>query len=337
MIVKRNDIEYFKLSKFTEDTVEREAIICNKQLRASYGLKSNNLTISQYAVGIQYVDYRIENGNNAQMRFYVGNSVEPNLSIQQTEGVNIISLNRPTECSHTFKANTFDTFTDTDMVLQRNGVEYFRLDDFVGVDCINVASDKGLTSSYIYCHSFNNRGWSVDTVFYGSNVAGDVRVEYMRWNYTNQKLDFNAPIDNTGISAIGNLVNTTPSDERLKTNIQDIDVNYSDCVKNTKIKTFEYKNEKYKNMDKYGMIAQDLLHNLPNEFQNIVKENKDKHSDDKYFSVDYMRLSVVLWGCLQEEMAKTEYLESKLFETIARVEALEKPKPKAKAKSKNLD
>ena len=47
-----------------------------------------------------------------------------------------------------------------------------------------------------------------------------------------------------------------------------------------------------------------------------------------------MKLSVVLWGALQEEMAKTEYLESNLFETKARVEALEKPKPKAKAKSK---
>ncbi len=47
-----------------------------------------------------------------------------------------------------------------------------------------------------------------------------------------------------------------------------------------------------------------------------------------------MKLSVVLKGCLQEEMAKTEYLESKLFETIARVEALEKPIAKSKAKSK---
>ena len=33
-------------------------------------------------------------------------------------------------------------------------------------------------------------------------------------------------------------------------------------------------------------------------------------------------------------MANSGYLESKLFETIARVEALEKPKAKAKPKSK---
>ena len=51
------------------------------------------------------------------------------------------------------------------------------------------------------------------------------------------------------------------------------------------------------------------------------------------------RCQQFLWKALQEEMAKTEYLESKLFETIARVEALEKPKAKskAKAKAKNVD
>ena len=39
-----------------------------------------------------------------------------------------------------------------------------------------------------------------------------------------------------------------------------------------------------------------------------------------------MILSVVLWGCCQEQQSKIEHLESRLFETIARVEALEKPK-----------
>ena len=47
-----------------------------------------------------------------------------------------------------------------------------------------------------------------------------------------------------------------------------------------------------------------------------------------------MKLSVVLWKCCQEQQSKIENLESKLFETMARVEALEKTKPKAKAKSK---
>ena len=46
------------------------------------------------------------------------------------------------------------------------------------------------------------------TTFFGSNTAGDDRVEYMKWNYTSQQLDFNAPIDNTGVAIIGNIVDT---------------------------------------------------------------------------------------------------------------------------------
>ena len=87
-----------------------------------------------------------------------------------------------------------------------------------------------------------------------------------------------------------------------------------ECVKNVKIKTFEYKDEKYNNNDKYGFIAQDLLEHLPQEFDNIVKENKDKHSDDKYLSINYMKINLLLWGCGQEQQSKIEHLESRLFE-----------------------
>ena len=65
------------------------------------------------------------------------------------------------------------------------------------------------------------------------------------------------------IAVIGNIVDTTVSDERLKTNIQDVESNYCDCIKNVKIKTFEYKDEKYKKSDKYGFIAQHLQKHLP--------------------------------------------------------------------------
>ena len=40
--------------------------------------------------------------------------------------------------------------------------------------------------------------------------------------------------------------------------------------KNVKLKTFEFKDKKFENQDNYGMIAQDLLENLPKEFKSIV-------------------------------------------------------------------
>ena len=56
-----------------------------------------------------------------------------------------------------------------------------------------------------------------------------------------------------------------------------------------------------------------------------------------------MKLSVVLWGALQETLNKVELLESRLFEAEDEIKALrgkgkgEKPKPKSKAKAKNVD
>ena len=65
-----------------------------------------------------------------------------------------------------------------------------------------------MSASNIYCNSFKNRTLTSDTVFYGANSAGDNRIEYMKWNRTDQSLDFNAPIDNTNIAVIGNIVDT---------------------------------------------------------------------------------------------------------------------------------
>ena len=80
----------------------------------------------------------------------------------------------------------------------------------------------------------------------------------MRWNQSGQSLDFNAPIDNTGIAITGNIIDTTVSDERLKTNIEDVDTDFTSCIKNVKVKTFKYKDDKYKTNDNYGFIAQEL-------------------------------------------------------------------------------
>ena len=54
-----------------------------------------------------------------------------------------------------------------------------------------------------------------------------------------------------------------------------------------------------------------------------------------------MKLSLVLWGALQETLNKVEHLESRLFEAEDEIKALKGKgkgdKPKAKAKTKNVD
>ena len=334
LIISRNNIPFLTLDKFTEDTVEKEAIICSKQLRANAQLRVNKLQINQFSSGVQYADFRLEDVDSI-MRFYVGNSTSANLQMTNAG----IDLRRETTIS-SVKTNTIDSNGDNDLVVRRNGTEFFKLEASVGVDnndIINITPiGGGMSASNVYCNSFKNRNLISDTIFYGANSAGDNRIEYMKWNRTDQSLDFNAPIDNTNISIIGNIIDTTVSDERLKTNIQDVESNFTECVKNVKVKTFEYTDEKYKNNDKYGFIAQELLEHLPKEFDNIVKETKPKKDEgEAYLSINYMKLSVVLWKCCQEQQSKIEHLEARLFELEDIVKDKKKPTPKSKAKAKS--
>ena len=478
LVISRNNIPFLTLDKFTEDTVEREAIICSKQLRANGNVLVNNLQINQFQSGVEYADFRLHNADSV-LRFFVGNSTNPNfqitnaninlnrettigsaktntinsngnntLTIQQNgnpfisllgDALNRVQVNRflrvvdggestqaqfvnnsngnymefrlgnhinayasgtpvngntlhlnyyshgdvmlgtnqdtgadpiPTISINKFTSNTGNAFevqgnsvfsgsvsTNTlnsetgDLVFQRLGTEMFKCETSAGIDnndIINVTpSGGGMSAVNVYCNSFKNRTLTSDTVFYGANSAGDNRIEYMKWNRTDQSLDFNAPIDNTNISIIGNIIDTTISDERLKTNIQDVESNFTECVKNVKVKTFEYKDEKYKDSDKYGMIAQDLLAHLPKECKNIVKETKPKKDKgEAYLSINYMKLSVVLWKCCQEQQSKIEHLEASMYEMMEEIKELKsdktgkgkaKAKPKSKAKTKNVD
>ena len=336
LVFNRNNVPFMTLDKFTEDVngtpTEREAIICSKQLRANAQLKVNNLQINQFSSGVQYSDIRLENADSV-MRFYVGNGTSANLQMTNAG----IDLRRETTIG-SVKTNFIDTDGDNDLVIRRNGSGMIQCGSFTGggetYELIDVQAGSRFSSYHLYTNRLVNRTASFDTFFEGSNADGSGHVEYMRWNYTDQSLDFNAPIDNTNIAVIGNIVDTTVSDERLKTNVQDVETNYCDCVKNVKIKTFEYKDEKYKDSDKYGFIAQHLQKHLPKEFDNIVKETKPKKEEgEAYLSINYMKLSVVLWGALQETLNKVEHLEASVYELQNDVI---KPKPKAKAKTKNV-
>ena len=331
LVISRNNNPFLTLDKFIEDTIEKEAIICNKQLRANGNMLINNLQINQFQSGVEYADFRLHNADSV-LRFFVGNSTNPNFQITNAN----INLNRETTIG-SVKTNTINSNGDNDLVFQRNGVEYFRLDDLTGTDILNVATDKGVSASYVFGNRFWNRSFSSDTTFFGSNVAGDDRVEYMKWNYLSQSVDYNAPIDNTGLAITGNIIDTTVSDERLKTNIEDVDTDFTSCIKNVKVKTFKYKDDKYKTNDNYGFIAQELKEHLPKECKNIVKENKVKNEDETFLSINYMKLSVVLWGALQEEINKREHIESRLFELediVKELKGKKTTKPKATAKSK---
>ena len=281
--------------------------------------------------------------DNPMIRYRVGEGGGETIVCEMTNNAVSFQRNVIVGTAYELRTNAIDTVNDNPLIFNRNDNEIMRFENYTDVNSgnetyplINVEATARLSCNHIYITHILNRAGQYDNTFQGSNALGTARVEYMRWNYADQSLDFNAPIDNTNISIIGNIIDTTVSDERLKTNIQDVESNFTECVKNVKIKTFEYKDEKYKNSDKYGMIAQDLLHNLPKEFKNIVKETKPKKDEgEAYLSINYMKLSVVLWGALQEQIELVSKLESRLFEAEDEIKALKgKPRPKSKSKTK---
>ena len=346
LVISRNDVPFLTLDKFTENTVEKEAIICSKQLRANSNILVRNFQINQISVGIEYTDFRLENASNSIMRFYVGNSTSVNLQISQTATLNEILLNRATKCSNVFYTNTIDTYTDTDLLIRRNGTDVLNIFTYSPTNgpsiIVDAQSDCGISSSWLFANTFANRTGDTDTEFRGAISGGlSSGKVYMTYKHATETLDFDCSIDNTGRSVIGNILDTTVSDERLKTDIEDVDTDFTSCIKNVKVKTFKYKDDKYKTNDNYGFIAQELQKHLPKECKNIVKENKVKNEDETFLSINYMKLSVVLWKCCQEQQSKIEHLESRLFELEDIVKEMRgkggetKPKAKAKAKSKS--
>ena len=77
------------------------------------------------------------------------------------------------------KLNTINTTGDNDMVFQRNGVEYFKLDGANNI--VNVGTSIALSSNYLYCNYLRTRTLATnDMIFEGANTAGNGYTEFMR-------------------------------------------------------------------------------------------------------------------------------------------------------------
>ena len=121
LVFNRNNVQFMVFDKFTEDTVEVEAIICSKQLRANAQLRVNKLQINQFSSGVQYADFRLEDIDSI-MRIYVGNSTSAHLQITNVG----ISLSRETTIS-SVKTNTINSNGNNTLNIQQNGNSFISL------------------------------------------------------------------------------------------------------------------------------------------------------------------------------------------------------------------
>ena len=94
------------------------------------------------------------------------------------------------------------------------------------------------------------------------------------------------------------------SDERLKRDIQHIEDDTIEMVKNIDVKTFMKTN----NMKKHeiGFIAQQVKANTPEKYGVVNDEGE-------YLTMSYDKMTCISWGALQSLIKRVEYLETKLL------------------------
>ena len=246
------------------------------------------------------------NGNTLHLNYYshgnvmlgtnqdTGDDPIPTISINKftSNTGNAFEVQGNSVFSGTVSTNTLNSESG-DLTIQRDGTDVLNIFSYTPTNgpsiIVDAQSDCGISSSWLFANTFANRTGNTDTEFRGA-IAGGLSSGkvYMKYLHATETLDFDCVIDNTGRSVIGNILDTTVSDERLKTDIEDVDTDFTSCIKNVKVKTFKYKDDKYKTNDNYGFIAQELKEHLPKECKNIVKENKVKNEDETFLSINYI-------------------------------------------------
>ena len=165
------------------------------------------------------------------------------------------------------------------------------------------------------------------TTFQNEDPDGDLRF-YANGNtilfVTPTKVSVPAPY-----TLEGDLVDT--SDKTKKYDIKSTEHNFTDIVKEIVPKTFKMKEEKEIGLTKnhIGFIANEIAEVIPDEWENIVFTD-----DEGIKKLSYVKMNVVLWGCVREQQSKIEHLETRLFEVENFIKDMTKPKSKSKAKAK---
>ena len=195
----------------------------------------NNIHVGNNAIAEIDAGYRIFQVVNPDptgtFRIYIGDPASFGNQIFWMSNTGIV-CRKPLEAG-VLTSNYINTVGGNDLVFARNGVEYFKLKDSPNnlLDFTDVSPSAGISASWVYANAFASRSPTLDTAFYGGNTAGDGRVEIFRYDRVGQQLDFNTVI-NTGFGVIGNLIDTTVSDEKLKYDIDDFNEECTECVKN---------------------------------------------------------------------------------------------------------
>ena len=103
------------------------------------------------------------------------------------------------------------------------------------------------------------------------------------------------------------------SDERLKRDIQNIEDDTVEMVKNIDVKTFMKTNNIKKH--EIGFIAQQVKANTPEKYGVVNDEGE-------YLTMSYDKMTCISWGALQSLIKRVEYIKNKALKTEINIKQL---------------
>ena len=201
---------------------------------------------------------------------------------------------------------------------------------------VMLSKDFYMVHQRLYLH----KGTSQDIYFYTRDIASVNHLEVVNED-PNGEVRFttngtakmyiraNDMVLGAGVVFSGDFQDT--SDLSKKYDIKDAEYDFAEIIKQIKPKTFRMKDEKEIGIHKkhIGFVADDFARVLPEEVENIVNVNSDGIK-----TLNYMKLTSILWGAMKEQQIKIQHLESSVYELREAMKELIKPKPKSKAKAK---
>ncbi len=172
IIIQRNSVEY---CKFRDSAGVRLL-----DFPTSGGVSANVMYGNIFA-----------NRSNANDTIFQGSNVAGTGRVEYTR---YDYLNGTLNIVKPLKQDVIDTTGDVNLTVRRNAVDYFTLELDGTIKLMNFTADGGVSVNRVYGNYFQNRSFSADTIFEGSNVAGNGREEYMRYNYANQIIKMAKPL-----------------------------------------------------------------------------------------------------------------------------------------------
>ena len=334
LVFKRGDVEYMKF----EGTLQ--AVELTKGAKSNTYDSIGNADVSFRRNTVDFMYFR--NGNvevNTGIslvaesgKFDVIDSATPTNVVFKRGGVNFFTLDgtkniidvstgRALSSQYIYGDYFIHRNVGADTVFQGSNttddgsVEYMRYrkaDEDVNFQSISINQGRKL-----YIHKETGKDSYIDSVniasvnhttFRNDDINGELRFRtngstkfYVRANDMSMSANLTSGANITCVS----LVET--SDKRLKEDIDLVQTECSEIVKKIKVKIYTVKNDKKKKLN-IGFIADEVKEKIPSEFENIVNQGEE------YLGINYGRMSVILFKCVQEQMLRIDKLETELNE-----------------------